>query len=102
MGEKAKEIGHKQYNYIDKEIENDVKIAEAQAAKKEAWKKYTKSKGKEDEKERWRYFKWTKSKEKRARKRGTKEWRQNVIKEIEEIKGDNPKMYWQKLKGLAK
>merc|ERR1712150_219920 len=90
---KSKELGQKQFNYIDKEIKNDVKIAEAQAVKKEAWKKYKNSKGKADEEERWRYFKWTKNRERRARKRKTKEWRQKVIKEIEDIKSMNPKLY---------
>ena len=99
---KGKELGEKQYKYIDKGIRSSKKVAETLAVRKEAWTKYRMSRGKEDEDRRWRYFKWTRNKAKKALKARKEEWNKKLMKEIEELRSDNPKEYWRKLKGLCK
>ena len=81
-------------------IESSNEICNMQKEKKKAWKKYKKSKGTETEQTRWKYFTWMRNRTKKLIKLRMIQHKRAAIKEIENLRIENPKEYWKKLKSL--
>ena len=98
----AKEIGSRQYEFIDKDIENSRFVTSALIKKNEAWKRYSECKNQVEKDARWRYFKWKRNIAKKALRRRISERNKKLIKEIESIKTQNPGEFWRQLRKLGK
>ena len=100
MRMKDKDLGKKQYNFINQMINSSGEINIAQMAKRTAWKKYRRSKGTDREQQNWKHFRWTRNRTKKLLKKKLEDHRKAAIKEIEELKTDNQRIYWKMLREL--
>ena len=95
-----KELGEKQYAYLNQTIKLNDNIINALIMKKKAWKKYTNSMNTNEEQREWKNFKWMRNRAKKLLKKKLDDHRKAAIKEIEDLKTENPRTYWKLLKGL--
>ena len=61
---------------------------------------YKSSKGTGSEQRKWKHFKWTRNRAKKLLKRKLENHKKAAIKEIEELRVENPRLYWKKLKEI--
>ncbi|NRA91851.1 MAG: hypothetical protein HRU26_04050 [Psychroserpens sp.] len=66
---KDKDLGQKQYSFINQMIKTSEEINISQMIKRTAWKKYKKCKGTDREQQNWKYFKWTRNRTKKLLKK---------------------------------
>ena len=95
-----KELGEKQFLYLNQTIKINDNIIAALISKKIAWKNYKNSEGTNTEQMKFKHFKWTRNRAKKLIKKRLEDHKKAAIKEIEELKTDNPRSYWKKLKAL--
>ena len=95
-----KNLGEKQFTYLNQMIKNNDEIIVALQTKKKAWKNYESSKGTDSEQRKWKHFKWTRNRAKKLLKRKLENHKKAAIKEIEELRVDNSRLYWKKLKEI--
>ena len=95
-----KKLGEKQYTYLNQMIRINEEIAQSRISKKTAWKRYLKSKGTDEEQRKCKHFRWARNRAKKLIKRRLEAHNKAVIKEIENLKIESPKLFWKKLKEL--